>query len=89
MTPDGGTLATEDLSVSINLPADALTGTTTLAITDGGTDIQLTTELGAAEPAVNVTIGPDGTLFAVPVAISLHWADADSDGIVDGMGLNE
>lgn len=84
----GGTLITEDESVEMVVPAEALIEPTTLTITDGGTDLQLT-ELGAAQPAVNVQIGPDGTQFQQPVSITLSWLDDDNDGIVDGVGLNE
>ncbi len=72
----------------MNIPAQALSQETILTITDGGIDLQLTTE-GAVEPAVNIQIGPDGTEFQVPVAITLQWLDVNNDGIVDDLNLNE
>jgi len=86
---EGGEIALDDGSAVITVPPEALAQDTVLTIAPQGTDLQVTTDLGAVQPAVNVNIGPNGTIFASPVTITLTWPDEDNDGFVDGLGLAE
>ncbi|MFM8321729.1 MAG: ABC transporter substrate-binding protein [Chloroflexota bacterium] len=86
----GGEVQTEDQQAGIVVPPGALPEQPlTLSITDGGEDYQLVTEAGEAWVLNAVTVGPHGTSFSEPAAVTLGWDDADNDGVIDGSGLLE
>jgi len=86
---DGGTVATEDGSVTLDIPAGALPDDTSISITDGGTDFVVATNLGRALAVFGVDIQPEGTAFGTPITIVFTWQDANDDGIVDGTHMQE
>jgi hypothetical protein len=87
--PEGGNLVTPDGTVDMQIPSGALAEHTSLSITEGGENIELTTDLGTGLAVFGVHIGPEETTFAVPVNITLRWDDADDDGVVDGTDQQE
>jgi len=87
--PAGGSLATADGSVVIDVPAQALNADTSLSITDLGTDITLAAELNDVLVVMAIDVGPDGTSFNIPVTLTFTWTDADNDGVVDGTSIDE
>jgi oligopeptide transport system substrate-binding protein len=87
--PDGGEPATEDGSAALDIPAGALDERITFTIVDAGSDYVLDTNLGDAQAALSYDIGPECTTFAIPATITLHWADTNDDGVVDGTDLLE
>lgn len=86
---DGGTLATEDGDAEIQFPTGALDDDTSMSITDSGTGFVLNSSIGQAEAIFGVDIGPEGTVFNVPIIIVFSWEDADDNGQVDGTNLQE
>ncbi len=86
---DGGTLATPDGSVTLDIPAGALPADTSISITDGGTGFEVTTNLGKALAVFGVDIQPEGTAFGAPITIVFRWQDANNDGVVDGTHVQE
>ena len=85
----GGMLETADGSIIIDVPAAALDDETSLSITDLGTDLALGADLGDVTPVMAINVGPDGTTFNVPIALTFSWLDADNDGIIDGTDIGE
>lgn len=85
----GGALAAGDGSAQLAVPAGALEAPTPLAASSGAGGFSLETDQGEATAAVYWNIGPDGTQFDLPVALTLSWADADNDGVVDDTGIAE
>jgi hypothetical protein len=86
----GGTVAVTETNSPLygaqaDIPAGALSTTVTLTIS------QATAPAGLpGQPAGPfVDFGPKGTQFSSPVELSLPYADADNDGIVDGTGISE
>ena len=86
---DGGTLVTENGNVSMSLPAGALAEDVILTITDRGFGEIISTDLGEMRSLLAFDVGPDGTIFSTPVALTLHWQDVNNDGLVDGTNINE
>jgi len=88
-TTAGGSVTTQDGSVIMDIPPDALAEDTTLSITHTGTGYELTTNLGVALGVFGVDIQPEGTVFDVPVTLVFRWDDADNDGWVDNTNIKE
>ncbi len=87
--PDGGILSTGDGSVTVIVPAGALSGEIYLSITGTGTLFELWTDLGDGIALFGASIQPDGQVFDIPVTIILSWRDDDNDGTVDGTAIQE
>jgi len=87
---NGGVVATQDGSAVITVPPGALVteGVTSISVTDEGTGFQLS-DLGQAFAVFGVDIGPEGTVFDVPITLVFAWDDADNDGVVDGTIIQE
>ena len=45
--------------------------------------------MGELDAVFGVELGPSGLTFTYPVTITFYWDDADQDGFVDGVGINE
>jgi hypothetical protein len=86
---EGGTIATPDESVKMDIPVGAVPEETTFTITDGGAGYQVVTDEGSMDAVTSTTIGPPGTTFDVPVTLTFTWRDANDDGIVDGITIPE
>ncbi len=83
VTPEsGGTVATtakgqEAVTVTLSVPAGAVTGTTTLSVTPvnpDGTPPAIATD-GFALPLAAGVFGPSGTQFETPISVTLETAD--------------
>ena len=81
-------MASPDGNVTVEVPPDALDQETSIFITDSGQGInfEIVTDIGGGPALFQVAINPEGTVFNVPVTITLAWPDADDDGIVDETG---
>jgi hypothetical protein len=78
----GGTLLSADGTVTVTIPAGAVTGNTTVGIEP----ITNTNVAGIGQTAYRLT--PHGQTFSKPVAISFSWAEhADSIGFLQTLGL--
>lgn len=87
----GGSLSTEDGSVSITIPPDALEEDASISITDtdgGISGFELTTNKGQALGVFAVDLQPPQSLDP-PVTIVFAWNDVDNDGKVDGTHAKE
>jgi len=87
--PDGGELTTPSGNVQVTIPANALTEEISISVTDLSAGYELNTDLGLSEAVFGVEVGPPGTVFDVPVTMVFGWEDADDDGVVDGMEIDE
>src|SRR3989338_5395664 len=85
----GATVTTPDGSVSITFPPGAVSGDTTVSISNTGSGYELTNNLGNALGVYGVVLQPEGTTFDQPVTIVFTWPDADNNGLVDGTNLRE
>jgi len=85
----GGIVTTPDGSVSITFPPGAVSGDTTVSISNTGSGYELTNNLGNALGVYGVVLQPEGTTFDQPVTIVFTWPDADNNGLVDGTNLRE
>ena len=85
----GGIVTTPDGSVSITFPHGAVSGDTTVSISNTGSGYELTNNLGNALGVYGVVLQPEGTTFDQPVTIVFTWPDADNNGLVDGTNLRE
>jgi alpha-tubulin suppressor-like RCC1 family protein len=86
----GGTVAVTDTSsplagTQVIIPVNALHVNATVTIS--GADAPSGLPGKAAGQCVD--FGPEGTQFSNPVELSLPYADANNDGIVDGTGVSE
>lgn len=79
--PAGGQVATADGSVTVDVPAGALAGDTTMSITENGPVNQSFTLRSSG--VLSASLRPEGQQFAVPVHVTFRWADRDGDGRVD------
>ena len=75
---DGGVVETPDDSITMNIPPGALAEETSMSITGEGPGLEITTDLGGGEAVFTTTIGPEGTVFAVPVAMVFRWDDIET-----------
>ena len=80
----GGIVATEDTTVSVNVPGGALQEEVTLSVTDLGGNYQITTSQEPLDVLSSFNIQPHGLHFDVPVTLTFAWNDTDDDGRVDG-----
>ncbi len=71
----GGVVSNQDGSAEIDVPAGAL---------DDDTSISITSLPSNGSQVLNFVLGPDGQTFNTPVTLTFTWADANSDGLVDG-----
>ncbi len=79
--PSGGTVTTNDGSVTIDVPAGAVPSDTSISITEGGGSFGL----GGSTVVTETTLGPPGTNS--PVKVTMTWPDSSpNDGFVDGIG---
>jgi hypothetical protein len=85
----GGDFSTPDGSVSVSVPAGALSTETYLTVAETGDAFLLTSTNGTGAVVYGVSIQPHGTTFATPITIVLAWSDTNSDGVVDGTGIQE
>src|SRR3989338_6344590 len=85
----GGIVTTPDGSVRITFPPGAVSGDTTVSISNTGSGYELTNNLGNALGVYGVVLQPEGTTFDQPVTIVFTWPDADNNGLVDGTNLRE
>jgi len=76
---EGGTLTTQDGTVTMQVPPAALTDPISLSITDTGGGYQVTTDLGLVDSAVTAVIGPTGTQFSTPVTLTFYWPEGTPD----------
>lgn len=83
-------ISTPDDTVSITIPAGAMTEGSSVSITDtdGNSEFNLTTNRGKVVGVFSISLQPPLT-FNEPVAITFAWDDADNDGFVDGTNANE
>ncbi|GAB4448753.1 MAG: hypothetical protein Kow0031_31280 [Anaerolineae bacterium] len=90
--PDtGGTLSTEDESVSLTIPPAALPEGTSISVTDtddGTTGFELTSNKGNVLGVFSISLQPP-LAFNVPMTLVFIWDDVDNDGWVDGTNFNE
>jgi hypothetical protein len=76
-------VATADGNVEIIIPPGALTDDTSISIDGMGEGFQIELVAGLAWAAFAVEIQPAGTVFNVPITITVPWDDIDDDGVVD------
>jgi branched-chain amino acid transport system substrate-binding protein len=76
---EGGTLTTQDGTVTIQVPSAALADPISLSITDTGGGYQVTTDMGLVDSAVTAIIGPTGTQFSTPVTLTFQWPEGTPD----------
>lgn len=87
----GGSLTTNDGSVAIDIPSGAMAQSSSISITDtddGSSGFELTTDQGNVLGVFSVDLQPSQT-FNSPVKLTFSWSDANSDGLVDGLGVPE
>jgi hypothetical protein len=89
VSSEGGTLIPPNNAIAVELPAGALTETTSMSITDKGSGYAVTTDQGQVVTVNSAEIGPAGTQFVIPITITFNWLDEDNDGIVDGTFIKE
>jgi len=70
---DGATIATDDEAITLVISPGALSTDTTISATQDDIDpnIVVGTDLGAAQPVASYTFGPEGTVFANPITLTL------------------
>lgn len=71
--PEGGTVATADGAMTVDIPAGALAAPTTITIQPITTHIP--GPIGSA-----VRLGPEGQTFAAPVTLTFHYDEAELGG---------
>jgi cysteine-rich repeat protein len=82
--PDtGGTVTTPNGMIEIEIPPGALDQPTVISITDGSGPYKLQVGGGVVH---NVSFGPQGLAFNVPVTVRMRWNDTDADNVAD-LGL--
>lgn len=84
----GGSVATADFSVTIDVPPGLFPEGTPLSVTGGLPESDFKVE-GQGEAVLLARLEPDGLVFPQPVTVTFSWADADEDGIVDGTTVPE
>ena len=87
--PGGGAISSADESVTLIVPSGALTGETSISVTETGTAYEYTTNLGKASALFSIKILPEGINFLIPITIIFRWSDVDNDGKVDGTTVKE
>ena len=88
---DGGTLETDDGSVSIIFPPGAMDEDSSVSITDtddGSSGFELTSNRGKVLGVFSVDLQPSQS-FDPPLIITFSWDDEDSDGVIDGTNIHE
>ncbi len=86
---DGGIVETLDSGVSLSIPAGALSDEISFSITESGAGYELTSDDGVLFVLQSYSIQPEGTIFDPPALLTMHWNDADDDGIIDGTSYEE
>ncbi len=86
---DGGAVETLDGGVSLSIPAGALSEEISFSITESGAGYELTSDDGVLFVLQSYSIQPGGTIFDPPALLTMHWDDADNDGIIDGTSYEE
>lgn len=81
---EGGTVSSENDSISAEVPAGALVEDVNLSVTDLGGNYQITATQDELDVISGFSIQPHGLQFSVPVTLTFAWDDADNDGLVDG-----
>jgi len=87
--PEGGTIATPDENITLDIPAGALDDHTSISITDMGSGFELGTNRGNSTAVYGFELSPPGTVFSEPVTLTLTWPDETNDGIIDTTGERE
>ena len=85
----GGTVASENNTVSIQVPANALQQDVTLSVTDLGGNYQIADSQTQYSVLNRHSIQPHGLQFNEPVTLTFHWNDENNDGLVDNTGQPE
>ncbi|MBU0994053.1 MAG: hypothetical protein KJ737_16290 [Proteobacteria bacterium] len=90
--PSGGHLSITDTEstlyrVGINIPEGALSEDK--KVTLSALESQVNLPYNYIQASRTIDFGPDGTLFNIPVEITLPYKDNDNDGIIDGTYLSE
>ncbi len=85
----GGTIQTQEESVSLVIPGAAVSEDVLFTITDAGAGYQVATTQGDIHTILSFSIGPQGTTFATPSTLTFKWLDNNNDGIVDGTSIPE
>ncbi|MCK4413020.1 MAG: hypothetical protein KAY32_05715 [Candidatus Eisenbacteria sp.] len=67
---------------SLTIPSDALAGEVTFTMADAGSNHADMVSVRALGSAV-YSIGPSGTTFAEPVQLTLHYSEADLNGVAE------
>jgi len=69
----GGTVATDDGAITLDITSSALSTDTTISATQDDVDptIVVGTDSGAAQPVASYTLGPEGTVFDTPITLTL------------------
>ncbi len=86
---DGGTVETLDGNASLDIPDNALSDEISFSITDSGAGYEVTNFEGELFVIQSYSIQPEGTIFDPPALLTLHWDDANDDGIIDGTTYEE
>jgi hypothetical protein len=78
----GGTFTTPDGSITVAVPAGALSSGTSISVTENANGFVVDPE-GSFLALYKVGLGPVGQHFTPPVTVTFRWNDRDSDGVVD------
>jgi len=78
--PDGGSLATANGAVQLDVPPAALDSPTSITVTENGPATRFVLGSTAIQ---SVSMRPENLQFAVPVTITFTWDDRDNDGLID------
>lgn len=85
----GGTISTENQTVTVTVPDSALQEDVTLSVTDLGGNYQITASQDQLDVLESFTIQPHGLQFDTPATLLFAWNDADDNGMVDGTDKSE
>jgi oligopeptide transport system substrate-binding protein len=85
----GGTVAAENNTVSVEVPAGALQQEVTLSVTDLGGNYQITASQDPLDVVSSYSIQPHGLQFDQPVTLTFAWNDSNNDGTVDETDQSE